>query len=130
MSKLLTKEGYLLNKKKYEIIGYKGKQVRDNLHSHDVVSAVWEIIKKPRKGEIYNLGGGLKNSCSILEIIKHLKDKYNIDAKTIYKKTPRIGDHQWYATDNSKFKNHYSNWKIKFSLNKIIFDILKSDDYK
>ena len=67
--------------KKYNLIGYKGKQVRDNLHSSDLVNCFWEFYKKPRKGEVYNIGGGRKNSCSILEAIDYLKKKHKINKK-------------------------------------------------
>ena len=107
----------ILNNKKYFIFGYKGKQVRDNIHSYDVTRAFDEFIKKPRiGGNVYNLGGGRENSCSILEAIKLIE---NIsDKKSNYKilDKNRIGDHIWWISDNSKFKKDFPNWSLKFSL--------------
>ncbi len=109
----------IINKKNYLVFGYKGKQVRDNIHSTDVVSAFDEFIKKPlRGGKVYNLGGGRENSCSILEAIKMIekisgkKSKYKILNKN------RIGDHIWWISDNSEFKKDYPRWKIKIKLKK------------
>jgi CDP-paratose 2-epimerase len=106
--------------KEYKIFGYKGKQVRDNIHSSDLISAIWEFIKNPKKGETYNLGGGRKNSCSIIEVINFFKLK---DKKIKYKfyKENRSGDHIWYISNFEKFKKDYPNWKIKNNL-EMIFD--------
>jgi len=116
----------IVNKKTYSIFGYKGKQVRDNIHSNDVVSAFNEFIKKPKKGgAVYNLGGGRNNSCSILEAINIIENISGV--KSIYKikKTNRIGDHIWWITDNSKFKKDYPNWDIKYSLRKSLEQMVK-----
>ena len=109
----------IINNKNYSVFGYKGKQVRDNIHSTDVVSAFDEFIKKPlRGGKVYNLGGGRENSCSILEAIKMIeqisgkKSKYKILNKN------RIGDHIWWISDNSEFKKDYPRWKIRIKLKK------------
>ena len=107
----------IVNDKKYSIYGYKGKQVRDNIHSLDVTRAFHEFIKKPRVGgKVYNLGGGRENSCSILEAIslieKISKKKCNYKILT----QNRIGDHLWWISDNSKFKKDYPKWKIKVTL--------------
>ena len=111
--------------KTYNIFGYNGKQVRDNIHSEDVVSALWEFYKTKKNSGVYNLGGGRKNSCSILEIIDILKKKYNINLKYKLKKDNRIGDHIWYISDMEKFKKKHKNWKIKKSLNQIIEEMIK-----
>ena len=108
----------------YKIYGYKGKQVRDNIHSEDVVSALWEFYKIKNNSGVYNLGGGRKNSCSILEVIEILKEKYNIKLKYKFIKTNRIGDHIWYISDMSKFKKKHKNWKIKKTLNQIIEEMV------
>ena len=120
----LTKQ--VMKKKSYKIIGYKGKQVRDNMYSFDLVNAFWLYFLKPRKGEVYNLGGGRKNSCSILEVINFLEKKFKIKVVTKYVKKERSGDHIWWITDNLKFKKHYPKWKIQFSLNKILTKLCKS----
>lgn len=122
---------YLINanisKKKYKIYGYKGKQVRDNIHSKDLVSAFWEFYNKPRKGEIYNLGGGRNNSCSILEAIKYVEYLSGKKMKYFLSKKNRKGDHIWYITNNHKFKRHFPTWKIKINLNKIFKEIFESN---
>ena len=107
----------IIYKKKYFIFGYKGKQVRDNIHSLDVVKAFDEFIKKPKSGGcVYNIGGGRQNSCSILEAINLIEKLSNINSNYKILKQNRIGDHLWWITDNSKFKKDYPNWKIKISL--------------
>ena len=98
-------------KKKYSIIGYKGKQVRDNLHSSDLVNCFWEFYKKPKKGEVYNIGGGRFSSCSILEALNEVEALGKIVIKRKFIKENRVGDHIWYITNNDKFKKHYPNWK-------------------
>ena len=107
----------IVHKKKYFIFGYKGKQVRDNIHSLDVVKTFDEFIKKPKSGGcVYNIGGGRQNSCSILEAINLIEKLSNINSNYKILKQNRIGDHLWWITDNSKFKKDYPNWKIKISL--------------
>tara|TARA_Y100000590_G_C15684018_1_gene1000884 strand:+ start:577 stop:1623 length:1047 start_codon:yes stop_codon:yes gene_type:complete len=113
-------------KKTYKIYGYKGKQVRDNIHSSDVVLALWNFYKTKNNSGVYNIGGGRANSCSILEIIKILKEKYNLKLNYKIIKSNRIGDHKWYISDMSKFKRKHKNWKIKKSLKEIINEMAKS----
>ena len=110
-------------RKKYYIFGYKGKQVRDNIHSEDVVQAFWEFYKTKNNSGIYNIGGGRSNSCSILEVIDILRKKHDIESKYKMLKKNRSGDHIWYISDNSKFQNQHKNWKIKRNLNSIISEI-------
>ena len=119
-----------LNKKKYSLIGYKGKQVRDNLHSHDLVNCFWEFFKKPRKGEVYNIGGGRYSNCSIIEAINTVENIANIKIKREIIRRPRIGDHIWYITNNSKFKKHYPNWKQKYNTKKIIEELIETTSSK
>lgn len=112
--------------KPYTIIGYKGKQVRDQIHSSDVILAIDEFFKNPRQGEAYNLGGTKENSASILEVVKILKEEFNLDLKWEYKDSPRIGDHICYYSDMSKFKAHYPNWRLTKSLREIIKEMIES----
>jgi CDP-paratose 2-epimerase len=114
-----------LSGKLYTIYGYKGKQVRDNIHSNDLVKMFWEYIKKPTKGEVYNVGGGIKNSCSILEAIKMIETKTG--KKMLFKlsKKNRAGDHIWYVSNLHKFKKTYPKWRMSHNLDKIISDIIK-----
>ena len=111
-------------KKKYKIIGYKGKQVRDNIHSSDLINCFWEYFKNPKKGEVYNIGGGRQNSCSIIEILNMIEKKLKLKIKTKIIKKNRVGDHQWWITDFSKFKKDYPNWKIKKNLETIIDEMI------
>jgi CDP-paratose 2-epimerase len=114
----------LLNKK-YTLIGYKGKQVRDNIHSQDLVSCFWEYYKKPKHGEFYNVGGGRFSNCSIIEALDEVE---KITNSKIYRKIlrqNRVGDHIWYVSNMKKFKNDYPNWKQKYSTKKIINELVK-----
>ena len=117
-----------LNKKKYTIIGYKGKQVRDNLHSIDLVNCFWEFYKNPKKGEVYNIGGGRYSNCSILEALKIVEEFTGINIKKEIIKKPRIGDHIWYISNTSKFKRDYPNWKQKYNTKKIIEELIETQN--
>jgi len=111
----------VVHDKPYTIFGYKGKQVRDNIHSWDLVNMFWHFHQNPRKGEVYNAGGGRSNSTSILEAIDLINrlnksnwEKYNI------LDLPRVGDHIWYITDLSKFRKHFPDWEITLNLEETI----------
>ena len=108
------------NGKEYNIYGYKGKQVRDNIHAYDLASCFWQFYLKPRKGEVYNIGGGRKNTCSIIEAIELIQKITKKKLKFKISRKNRTGDHLWYISNNKKFKKHYPKWKIKYSLEKII----------
>ena len=113
-----------LLKKEYTILGYKGKQVRDNLHSFDLINCFWEYFKKPKRGMVYNIGGGRFSNCSILEAISEIEYIAKIKIKRKFIKQNRIGDHIWYITDNKKFKKDYPNWKQKYNTKKIIKELI------
>ena len=115
-----------LTKKKYFIIGYKGKQVRDNLHSYDLVNCFWEFYKKPKRGAIYNIGGGRYSNCSILEALELIEKITNTHIKKKIIKQNRIGDHIWYISNIKKFKKEYPNWKQKYNTKKIIEELISS----
>ena len=119
-----------VNNNQYTIFGYKGKQVRDQIHSIDVMNAIYEFYKNPKKGEVYNIGGCKENSASILEIIKILKEDFNLNLNYLYTEKNRIGDHICYYSDMSKFKKHYPNWKITRDLKNIITEIVNSKTKK
>ncbi len=108
----------------YVIYGYKGKQVRDNIHSHDVVQAFWEFIQNPTSGAVYNLGGERPNSISILEAIQILEAKLEKPLKYSYREEPRKGDHICYISNMGKFKEAYPGWKIERDLDQIFDEIL------
>ncbi len=116
----------VLSKKKYTIIGYKGKQVRDNIHSSDLVKCFWEFYKKPRKGEVYNTGGTRLSNCSIIEAINYLEHKTKIRIKKVYIGKNRIGDHIWYISSMKKFKKHFPYWKQRFTTKKILDELVSN----
>lgn len=107
----------------YNVFGYKGKQVRDNIHASDLVLAFYEFYKSPKPGEVYNIGGGRENSCSILEAIELVENTTNRNIDYIILDNPRVGDHIWWISSNEKFQSHFPNWKIQFSLTDIILEI-------
>ena len=113
-----------LKNKKYSIIGHKGKQVRDNIHSSDLINCFWEFYKKPTSGEIYNIGGGRYSNCSILEAIEIIEKELNIKIKKKFVKKSRVGDHIWYISNNKKFMKKYPKWKQKFNIRRIILDLI------
>ena len=113
-----------LKNKKYSIIGHKGKQVRDNIHSSDLINCFWEFYKKPTSGEIYNIGGGRYSNCSILEAIEIIEKELNIKIKKKFVKKSRVGDHIWYISNNKKFIKKYPKWKQKFNIRRIILDLI------
>lgn len=114
----------------YTIFGYKGKQVRDNIHSYDLVNAFYHFYKNPRSGEAYNMGGSRHSNVSMLEAIEKTEKILNKKANIKYVKENRIGDHIWYISDVSKFKQHYPSWNYKYSGNQIIEEICKSGHFK
>ena len=116
-----------LSKREYSLIGYKGKQVRDNLHSHDLVNCFWEFFKKPKFGEVYNIGGGRFSNCSILEAIAEVEDYKNIEINKKIIETNRVGDHIWYISDTRKFKKDYPKWKQKYNTKKIIRELIENN---
>tara|TARA_B100001123_G_scaffold308300_1_gene344484 strand:+ start:2694 stop:3743 length:1050 start_codon:yes stop_codon:yes gene_type:complete len=111
-------------KKKYLIFGYKGKQVRDNIHSYDLVKCFWNFYKKPKCGEVYNIGGGRKSNCSIMEALTQVEALTGKTIKKIYNNNNRIGDHIWYISNTNKFKKHYPNWKQEYNTKKIIEELV------
>jgi CDP-paratose 2-epimerase len=115
-----------LEGKEYKIYGYKGKQVRDNIHSFDVARFIHEFVKNPRAGEVYNLGGGKENSVSILEAFK-IVEKYSGKPQVYtYVEQNRIGDHICYYSDLRKMKSHYPNWSITKTVEETIKEIVES----
>jgi CDP-paratose 2-epimerase len=110
----------------YRVFGYKGKQVRDNIHSHDVVRAIEAYIENPRPGEVYNLGGGRANSCSILESFEKVELITGKPMRWEYIEKNREGDHICYISDLSKLKRDYPGWEISISLDRIFREITES----
>ena len=116
-----------LTKKSYTLIGYKGKQVRDNLHSFDLVNCFWEFYKKPKNGEVYNMGGGRYSNCSVLEALDIVEKLKNINIKKKIIKENRVGDHIWYVSNTKKFKKDYPKWKQKYNTKKIIEELIENN---
>src|SRR5215472_5939473 len=110
----------------YSVFGYQGKQVRDNIHSYDVVRAVEEFASNPRPGEVYNMGGGRENSISMLEAIDHIDQMSNKKLTWRYVEEARKGDHICYISNLGKFKRDYPNWKITRGLDAILEEIIAS----
>jgi CDP-paratose 2-epimerase len=110
--------------KEYTVYGYKGKQVRDQIHSYDVAHLFLEFFGSPRCGEVYNLGGGRANSLSILETVDALA-AMGIKLRYSYKDTNRVGDHICYISDLTKLRSHFPNWKMQYDLPRILDEIVE-----
>jgi CDP-paratose 2-epimerase len=107
----------------YTVFGYKGKQVRDNIHSKDLVRAFYEFFKAPRAGEVYNMGGGRCSNCSMLEAIKLSEEITGRKMNQTYSEISRMGDHIWWISDISKFRKHYPSWNPEYDVPKILREI-------
>jgi len=110
----------------YRVFGYKGKQVRDNIHSFDLVEAFVEFIRVPRAGEVYNIGGSRHSNCSVLEAIDLCEEISGRKLTWSYEETNRIGDHIWWISDVRKFQKHYPDWKFRYGLREILEEIHRS----
>jgi CDP-paratose 2-epimerase len=107
----------------YRVFGYKGKQVRDNIHSHDLVEAFWQFVQAPRSGEVYNLGGSRHSHGSMLESIALCEKISGKKLIWTYVDEPRIGDHIWWVSDVRKFKSHYPAWEYRYDMMRILQEI-------
>lgn len=110
----------------YTIFGYKGKQVRDNIHSFDLVNMFWHVYQNPRAGEVYNAGGSRHSNCSVLEAIALCEEITGKKMQTAYTETNRIGDHIWWISDVSKFRSHYPQWEYRYDIKGILEDIYRA----
>ncbi|HBE67122.1 MAG TPA: NAD-dependent epimerase [Planctomycetaceae bacterium] len=119
-----------VHKKPYTIFGYKGKQVRDQIESSDVVAAFEAFYGKPRPGEVYNIGGGRQNAASVLECIRMIEQVSGEEIAHSYSETNRVGDHICYISDLGKLKSHYPDWKITHSLEDIIVQMVETERTK
>ncbi|MGY2132249.1 NAD-dependent epimerase/dehydratase family protein [Hymenobacter sp. HD11105] len=115
-----------LEGREYNIFGYQGKQVRDNIHSHDVARFIEHFIMAPRIGEVYNLGGGRANSCSILEAFELVKQHSNIPQVYKYVDQNRSADHICYISNLAKIREHFPTWDISISLDETIRQIVEA----
>ena len=113
-----------LEQREYTVFGYKGKQVRDNIHSTDVARFIWAFFQKPRIAEVYNIGGGRQNSCSILEAFEQVAAVTGNRQIHRYHDEARIGDHICYYSDLRRIRSHYPEWDISISLQQTIREIV------
>ena len=110
----------------YTIFGYKGKQVRDQMHSYDVISAIWHFAQSPRCGEVYNIGGGKDNAFSILECMVKIEEVTGKRPQVAYTEENRVGDHICYYTDMRKFCAHYPDWRLTYDFDSILAAITQA----
>ena len=109
--------------KEYTVFGYKGKQVRDNIHAYDLVNMFWHYFQNPRPGEVYNAGGSRHSNCSMLEAISMCEKISGKKLNWTYSETNRIGDHIWWVSDVSKFQENYPDWAYTYSIKELLRDI-------
>ena len=110
----------------YTVFGYKAKQVRDNIHSYDLVNMFWHFYQNPRSGEVYNAGGSRHSNCSMLEAITMCENITGNKMNYSYTDDNRVGDHIWYISDVSKFKSHYPDWDYRYNIEDILSEIYQS----
>lgn len=110
----------------YTIFGYKGKQVRDNIHSYDLVNAFYHFYQAPRSGEVYNIGGSRYSNCSMLEAIQICESLAGRKLSYDYTDDNRIGDHIWYISDVRKFQSHYPDWQYRYNLKDILSEMYEA----
>lgn len=108
----------------YTIFGYKGKQVRDQIHSHDVINAFWHFAQNPRPGEVYNLGGGKGNAASLLECVDMIEKASGKRPNLTYSETNRTGDHICYYSDLRKMHEHFPGWSLTYTLDQIVDEMV------
>jgi CDP-paratose 2-epimerase len=111
----------------YQVYGYKGKQVRDNIHSYDLINAFYNFYLEPRVAEVYNIGGSRFSNCSMLEAIQHCEGIAEKKLDWSYEESNRIGDHIWWISDVNKFRNHYPNWKLTYTVQDILKEIFSQN---
>ena len=116
--------------KSYTIFGYKGKQVRDNIHSKDLIEAFWHFYQKPRSGEVYNMGGSRHSNVSMKEAIELIKEISGHRLNYLISDKARIGDHIWYISDVRKFQSHYPQWKYSYDIKKILSEMISAAEQK
>jgi CDP-paratose 2-epimerase len=107
----------------YRVLGYKGKQVRDNIHSFDLVNAFWCVFQRPHSAEIYNIGGGRHANCSILEAIKMCDDLTGRPMNWCYVDDHRMGDHIWWISDVRRFQSRYPEWRLTYDIRTMLAEI-------
>jgi len=116
--------------KEYTVFGYKGKQVRDNIHSKDLINVFWHYFQNPKSGEVYNIGGSRYSNISILEAINFIEDIAGYKLKHKISEQARVGDHIWYISDVNKFKKHYPAWEYEYDIKKILTEMINAAEHK
>jgi len=111
----------------YTVLGYKGKQVRDNIHSYDMVNAFWQVFEAPRVAQVYNMGGSRHSHCSMLEAIAMCEEMTGRPMNWDYRDQERSGDHMWWVSDVRKFQNHYPGWRYTYNIRAILEDIHEAE---
>lgn len=111
----------------YEVFGYKGKQVRDAIHSNDLIRAFDRFFRAPRVAEVYNIGGGRFSNASVLEAIELSQELVGRELSWSYNETNRIGDHIWWIGDNTKFQSHYPDWQLEYDVPLILKEIYEAN---
>jgi CDP-paratose 2-epimerase len=114
-----------LSGRRYTVFGYKAKQVRDNIHSADLVAAFWAFFQAPRAGEVYNIGGGRDVNCSMLEAITLLESLTGRPLDWNYSETNRVGDHIWWVSDVGKFRRHYPEWRLTHDMEQLMAAVVE-----
>jgi CDP-paratose 2-epimerase len=110
----------------YQIFGYRGKQVRDNIHADDLAAAFLEFFRAPRVGEVYNIGGGRRSNCSMLEAIEIAERIAGTKLRTSYVDANRVGDHVWWISDLRRFQGHYPGWSLRYEIEPIMREIYEA----
>lgn len=110
----------------YTIFGHGGKQVRDNIHADDLAAAIGAFVAEPEPGEVFNIGGGRRCNCSLLEALSRVEDLTGRSANTSYTATPRRGDHRWYISDCSKFRSQYPSWTPEYDMETILCELVEA----
>lgn len=116
-----------MTKKPYTIFGYKGKQVRDNIHSFDLINAFYHFYQNPKIAEVYNIGGGRFSNCSMIEAIQICESISGNRLQYTYEEDNRIGDHIWWISQTRKFEDHYPEWKLTYSVSGILQEIFTNN---
>lgn len=113
--------------RQYQIFGYKGKQVRDNIHSRDLIEAFWQFYQNPRVAEVYNMGGGKYSNVSMMEAIQLCEEIAGKKMDVVYRDENRIGDHIWWIGNLGRFEEHYPNWKITYGIEDILKEVYQAN---
>jgi len=116
-----------VNDRPYTVFGYKGKQVRDNIHSRDMAALIWTIFQNPRQAEIYNIGGSRHSNCSMLEAIAECEIRTGRPMNWTYSDDARAGDHIWWISDVRRFQSHYPDWQYTYDIGAILDEIFDAE---